>query len=150
MNIFKIMYTQSRTLSNTILVDNLYTNVIHFINQKNSVLINSFDTLDEKDISLRDVRKICQCIVRDLSEHPAVEDNVFSEHRIKRMGLGAYFNMFQTKQNVQMMNIGNTTETETFGTLKNNKKQKIRSRSTDQTQKKDERKGKTTQNSIII
>jgi hypothetical protein len=104
----------SLNISNTILIDNLYTNVIHFVNQKNSVLINTFDTLDYKDVCLRDVRKICKGIVRTA----AIEDHVFSGHRIKRMGLEKYFNMFQTKQNVKMMNIGNTKETETFGTLK--------------------------------
>lgn len=101
-------------VSNTMLVDDLYTNVMHNINIQNSIILTPFapygredirrpatfsdHTRSKKDVCFRDLINIC---TRILKEKNTISENepLFSENRIQKMGLRSYHHN-------KIMNIG--------------------------------------------
>ena len=142
---------------NTFLVDDAYKNLIHEINQKNCILIAPYSPYSHekkrtiassadhkksrKDKVLIEVIKVCKSVVNDIegcsSEDVAdafETENVFTPTRVKRMNLESYFKTYQTKKNIQMMNIGTAIEYDLFGlsmnkTLRKSKKPKSKTKS---------------------
>jgi hypothetical protein len=90
--------------SNTFLIDDLHTNVMHRINKQNSILIEPFapygrpeirrpatqrdHNRSRKDVCFKDLIKICGMLLRETAESEVLFAN---EKKIRDMGLESYY-----------------------------------------------------------
>jgi hypothetical protein len=121
---------------NTFLVDDLYKNVRHEINQQNCVLIQPFapfgtskvranvgveeQTNASNDTAFKDLIMVCQHVLQDIlnCESEEIDDaftteTVFNEKRIKRMKLSSFLKTYATKF-INLFTIGRPMQTKEF------------------------------------
>lgn len=121
---------------NTFLVDDLYKNLKHNVNQKNSILIQPFAPFGtskvrvdigteeqskiSNDTAFKDLIMVCQNVMQDIlhCETDEIDDaftteSVFSEKRVKRMNLLSFFKTYAIEF-INMLTIGKPMETKDF------------------------------------
>lgn len=123
--------------SNTFLVDDLHTNVMHRINKQNSILIAPFapygrpeirrpatqtdHNRSRNDVCFKDLIKICGRLLKEPEEKGS---EVFANEKIRDTGLEAYYN-----RKKRIMNISHTVTSKTKSKSKSKSKTRTRTKS---------------------